>query len=92
MKTARQLERLDAALRATPAHVLLRLDATAAEWKALQERMEGHLVFPGDPAYPADRRGNSLYPDLASPDVIAYCEVESDVAWCLQLVRANGPA
>lgn len=47
----------------------------------------GTLVFRGDPAYADDRQGNSLYPDLAYPVVIAYCASNADIALCLRVAH-----
>lgn len=51
------------------------------------ENFHGQAVFRGDPAYEQDRLGHNLYPDLAYPLVIAYCEYETDVAYCLAIAR-----
>ena len=51
------------------------------------EGFSGQLVCPWDPNYQADRKGNSMYPYLASPELIAYCATISDVAICLQVAR-----
>ncbi|MGI9394470.1 MAG: FAD-binding protein [Boseongicola sp.] len=47
----------------------------------------GDTVFRGDPNYDQDRLGHNLYPELAFPLVIAYCESETDVAYCLAVAR-----
>jgi len=47
----------------------------------------GQAVFRGDPDYESDRLGHNLYPDLAFPLVIAYCESEPDVAYCLEIAH-----
>lgn len=47
----------------------------------------GETVFRGDPEYEKDRLGHNLYPQLAHPLVIAYCETEPDVAFCLKVAH-----
>ncbi len=83
MKARRHLARLDAAFAGMSKEVQAKLRASPSDWRALQETFQGQIVVPTEPEYEADRRGNSLYPDLADPLAIAYCEVESDVADCL---------
>ena len=57
--------------------------------KELQEKIVGQVVLPGDPEYDADRMlSNPRF--SAYPQVIVYCEVESDVSECLSVAkRAN---
>ena len=60
---------------------------SADQWRALQAQLHGHIVVPGDPSYAKDRRGNSLFPDLAQPFAIIYCAVELDILNALQFCR-----
>ncbi|MCE8530771.1 FAD-binding oxidoreductase [Ruegeria pomeroyi] len=53
----------------------------------LQKRILGTVVLPGDPEYDTDRMlSNPRF--SAYPQVIVYCEVETDVAECLRVARA----
>ena len=63
---------------------------TPEKWRALQTHLFGYIVLPGDPAYPADVRGNSLFPDLPAPQAIVYCQVEFDIT--LTLMFCNDEA
>ncbi len=56
--------------------------------KAAQAAIQGYFVLPGDPAYDADRKLSNPVFD-AYPTVIVYCEVESDVAFALELARGQ---
>lgn len=47
----------------------------------------GTAVFRGDPHYEQDRLGHNLYPDLASPLVIAYCQDEGEAAYALAVAK-----
>ncbi|WP_008317384.1 FAD-dependent oxidoreductase [Leptolyngbya sp. PCC 6406] len=64
-----------------------RLPFSDEELKAFQQSLQGRIVLPGDPAYPQDRKGHSLAPDLPYPCIIVYCAAEADVATCLATVR-----
>ena len=57
------------------------------DWlKSLQVQIQGKIVFPGDPDYNADRMiANPIFDYY--PAVIVYCQVEADVAACLQAAR-----
>jgi FAD/FMN-containing dehydrogenase len=49
----------------------------------------GELVYPSNPSYELDRQvDNRAFQGF--PALIAYCEAESDVAWCLQRAQARG--
>lgn len=62
---------------------------SADQWRALQAKLFGHIVLPGDASYDADRRGNSLFPDLAQPLAIIYCSVELDIAASLLFCKES---
>ena len=54
----------------------------------LQRAIVGEVVLPGDPGYNEDRMlSNPRFSHF--PRAIVYCEVESDVAACLELARAT---
>ncbi|MFC2968557.1 FAD-dependent oxidoreductase [Acidimangrovimonas pyrenivorans] len=58
---------------------------------ALQLRIIGDVVLPGDPDYDRDRMlSNPRFDHF--PKVIVYCVAESDVRSCLELARAAGLA
>ena len=55
----------------------------------LQKKIVGTVVLPGDPDYDTDRMlSNPRF--SAFPQVIVYCEVDSDVAECLHVAHAVG--
>lgn len=57
----------------------------------LQQNIIGDVVLPGDPDYNTDRMLSN--PRFSSfPQVIVYCEAESDVAECLKVAREVGLA
>lgn len=78
---------LQDALKAAPTEAMASLGVTADAVKALQEQLVGQIVLPGDPGWSTDVRGNSMYPQLATPQMIVYCEVVEDVAECLDFAR-----
>lgn len=80
-------QQLAAALARIPAEALATYPLTKAEIQKLFDNFTGQLVFRDDPAYAQDRRGNSMYPYLAYPFVIAYCETTTDVALCLSVAH-----
>ncbi|HSY28517.1 MAG TPA: FAD-binding oxidoreductase, partial [Burkholderiaceae bacterium] len=56
--------------------------------KAAQLKLQGHIVFPGDPEYDKDRMlFNPAFE--AYPSMIIYCAVEADVAVALQLAQQS---
>ena len=62
---------------------LTKLGLDRPTWAAMVSEFLGTLVWPGDPAYDADRQeANPAF--QAFPLLIAYCEAFSDVALCLQ--------
>jgi FAD/FMN-containing dehydrogenase len=57
-----------------------------AQLQAVQARLRGHIVLPGDPSYDQDRKlFNPVF--NAYPVAIVYCVVEQDVAEALRLAR-----
>ena len=55
----------------------------------LHQRIVGTVILPGDPDYDQDRAlANPRFSHF--PDVIVYCEVESDVAECLRVAQRAG--
>ncbi len=84
LQTKRNLARLDAALSASPGGPQA---ANASAWHELQTRLFGKILVPGDAGYEAARRGNTLYPDLAQPLAIIYCEIEFDIVLALLFCR-----
>ncbi|MEM9602547.1 MAG: FAD-binding oxidoreductase [Pseudomonadota bacterium] len=56
---------------------------------AFQAKVLGKVVLPNNPSYAKDRRGHNMYPDLAYPAMIVYCENHEDVRSCLQFAHEN---
>ncbi len=60
-----------------------------ARLKALQTRLQGYVVLPGEADYDKDRR--IWYPEFNPyPLAIVFCTCENDVALCLELARDTG--
>lgn len=61
---------------------------TSAEVTALQQQLQGDVMLPSDPGYPAARQlANLAFQHF--PLLIAYCEVFSDVRACLAFAHAH---
>lgn len=64
-----------------------RRHADSVPWTRLADKMQGHLVLPGDANY---AQSSDLYDqqfDVIHPQAIAYCVTEADVATCLQFAQ-----
>ncbi|HTK29067.1 MAG TPA: FAD-binding oxidoreductase [Vicinamibacterales bacterium] len=54
----------------------------------LESELVGKIVLPGSPEYNQDRQeSNPAF--QAYPQIIVYCAVESDIAWCLSFAKEN---
>ncbi|WP_198348006.1 FAD-binding oxidoreductase [Plantactinospora sp. KBS50] len=58
-----------------------------AGWDRLDRCLTGDLVRPGDPDYPQAKQLDNGYFDSVSPQAVAYCENERDVAACLAFAQ-----
>lgn len=88
-KKDRRLAQLRSGIESVSDAVLSDLGLGSSELELFQEKLEGRIVLPGMPEYEKDRRGNSMYPVLDAPQMIVYCEVTTDVRWCLEVAREN---
>lgn len=64
------------------------LPFTAAELGALQSALQGEVVLPSDPSYPASRQLQNLA-FQHFPLLIVYCEVFEDIYQCLRFAHAH---
>ncbi|HEY4130237.1 MAG TPA: FAD-binding oxidoreductase [Gemmatimonadaceae bacterium] len=84
LQAKKNLARLETALTATPGGTSA---ASAPQWRKLQSQVVGKIILPGDSGYDEARRGNTLYPDLAQPLAIVYCEIEYDIVFAMLFCR-----
>lgn len=69
-----------------PAAEFERLGLRRESLIALEPKLVGRIVLPGDPDYDQARQeSNPAF--QAYPIAIVYCEVENDVRWCLELAH-----
>ncbi|MFI8104607.1 FAD-binding oxidoreductase [Streptomyces sp. NPDC086023] len=61
-----------------------------ADLAALARGLDGRLVLPGDPDYPAAKRLYQPRHDGTAPSAVAYPAHEADVAACLDFARRQG--
>jgi FAD/FMN-containing dehydrogenase len=58
-------------------------------WSRLSASLQGTLVLPTDPGYPTAKQLDLQQFDAISPQAIAYCAGEADVATCLRFAQDN---
>ena len=63
-----------------------------ADLARLDASLTGHVVRPGDSAYPAARMVYEVSYNSESPAAIAYCAGPTDVARCIDFARQSGVA
>lgn len=61
-----------------------------ADLARLDASLDGHVVRPGDRAYPSARMVYDVSYNSANPAAIAYCRGPEDVARCIEFARESG--
>jgi len=64
--------------------------ATKAQWAAFAASLQGHVVRPGDRAYPIDKLLYNPRFDALAPLAIAFCASAQDVARSISFARDHG--
>jgi hypothetical protein len=64
--------------------------ATPAQWRAYAASLKGHLVRPGDRAYPVDKLLYNPRFDALAPLAVAYCASPGDVQRSIGFARGHG--
>jgi len=90
-RKAREKEAKIAGWVASPPEVATKLGLDPKDIAAFERALVGTLAVPGDAAYKADEtKWNPAFDD--PPALIAFCEVEADVRYCLAFARKHALA
>ncbi|HEY1920313.1 MAG TPA: FAD-binding oxidoreductase [Streptosporangiaceae bacterium] len=73
----------------SPSPTLKRTAPTSADWTALGQDLDGHLVRPGEQDYGTARLLFDPRFDSIKPAGVAYCRSAADVATCLAFARRS---